>query len=246
MSNNLVVAYIHGGKLDVQFHRSQMAFLAYDVRHRKLLNLDWGPEVDMQSPYLAHNRQQIANAIRENKQVEWILWGDTDIGFNPESPYQLFDEADPFGRPIISGAYFNRKIGEKQVTAPLWFDLTWKDNLPQFSTITTWTGGVQKLGGIGFGFVLTYRRVFERLHEAYSDNGQEEWTCFGHDTGRVNQEYRRLGEDLTFSARCAKLGIPIYGHCGVVVGHTKAEEITLESIFREGTLKANSGNGLKS
>ena len=74
------------------------------------------------------------------------------------------------------------------------------------------------------GFTLIHRSVLEKLAVEYAD---DPWHYFGHDI--INNSH--VGEDLTFCNRARKAGFSVWGHGGVLLGHTKAKTLVVSDVM---------------
>lgn len=210
-----------GGMLVMQqgFFDSFFAFVAHDSTDRKA----FVGYVYVGSGYIASGRNEIIKKFLTTT-GEWLLMCDWDISFTPDCVYALLDAADPLERPIISGCYVTY-FGDGNRLRPCWmlrsdvgeFTPAWEVELGKVVECTT----------VGMGFTLIHRSALELIGKAYKD---EPWHWFGHDI--IGDE--RVGEDLTFCSRARAVGCSVWGHGGVLLGHTKAKTLLVGDIAAEG------------
>lgn len=168
--------------------------------------------------YIPSGRNTLASTFLEKTDGEWLLSLDWDITYDPLAVYQLLDAADPVERPIISGVYVTY-FGEGAALRPCW--MAEQDGQEYIPVSSFEAGKIVPLTVCGMGFTLIHRSVFERIaaDPRYAD---DPWQWYGHDIIGAD----RTGEDLTFCARARSVGATVWGHGGVLLGHTKAKMLT--------------------
>jgi hypothetical protein len=219
MDQTLVIAYPHNGMVHQPFMKSLMAFREYDLVHRRILRGiedEWGL-------YPAGNRNVICTRFL-NTDPQWLLFIDTDHAFEPETVYQLLDDADAIDRPIMSALYFGVLQGN---VAPMWWD---KNEGGEYQTMTTITAGLQPIDAAGMGFCLIQRRVLETMRAKGDPN--DSWTWFGHDLGKLQGKAVRMGEDFTFFDRARALGFQAWGDGRLVITHMKGMALGLDMVLK--------------
>lgn len=158
--------------------------------------------------------------------ADWLLWVDSDMGFDEDAPYRLLQVADPVERPIVGGLCFvNREyahdgmMGFRTRPVPTLYD--WRedtDGVPKFLSNPMYpVNALVRTAATGSAFVLIHRSVFERMAQtAEGDPKFGEWydRIRGHDG-------KHLGEDVSFCARAGLLDIPVFVYTGVRTTHFK-------------------------
>jgi hypothetical protein len=158
----------------------------------------------------------------------WLLMIDADMTWTPQDVTRLLEAADEKERPIMGGLCFaeRRASGGK-----LWPTLMVFEPGPDgrgvagVKDMTDWPRGeVCKVDTTGAAFLLVHRSVYERMRERAGPYHPAPWFAITY------LPMARLGEDTTFCLRCRGLGVPIYVHTGVSIGHVKQRVLT-EAMF---------------
>jgi GT2 family glycosyltransferase len=158
-----------------------------------------------------------------NTDCDWLLWVDTDMGFLPESLYQLLSVAHPVDRPIVGGLCFiQRQFGPDGYngyrTRPMTTLFDWKpgdDGVPRFTAVPLYpVNSVVQVAATGSAFLLVHRSVFEKIAEEHGPTWYER---------TVGADGVLLGEDVSFCVRAATVGVPVHVHTGVRTTHYKAQ-----------------------
>ena len=154
------------------------------------------------------SREEIAKTAIECG-ADYIFWLDSDMVFAPDTLTRMFktieenDEID-----ILSGLYFRRV----PPYTPVLFDvLKCDDEGCTWSEFKTVPAEIFKIGGCGFGCVLTPTDIFIDVMNKYN-------TMFTPVHG--------VGEDLSFCWRARSLGFNIYCDPSILLGHVGQTVIT--------------------
>jgi len=185
----------------------------------------WGRSME-----LSHARNTSAAAFLASES-DWLLWIDTDIGFEPDALEKLLAVADPQTAPIVGGLCFiegdyshDFRGGLRSSLAPTLYDWAWvepKSGMPGAYKMVTrqdWTGGVARVGATGCGFLLTHRSVYEKIGAWLREQGAPPNIWFERIPGPDGE---RCGEDVSFCLRAHQVGLPVMVHTGVVTTHQK-------------------------
>ena len=170
-------------------------------------------------------RNDVAAAFLASES-EWLLWIDSDMGFEPESAYRLLAVADPTERPIVGGLCFvNREVAHDGMmgfrTQPLPTIYDWVEDehgTPRFLSMPLYpVNSLIRVRATGSAFILIHRSVFERMAAAAVESSR-----FGAPYDQVRgPDGKLLGEDVSFCVRAGELEIPIHVHTGVRTTHFK-------------------------
>jgi hypothetical protein len=167
-------------------------------------------------------RNKTAAEFLGERNAEWLLWIDTDMGFPADAAERLLEAADPVQRPIVGGLCFSQietrgdgTGGWRCAATPTIFDWT---HLPGgregFSVRFGYpVNTVTRCAGTGSALILIHRTVFERIAAKYGPVWYD--MAPNPTTGQL------IGEDLSFCARAGALGIPVHVHTGVRATHMK-------------------------
>ena len=235
---SLMIGYIHAGNITEIFSQSMQAFRSLDAANLRFYN----SYSSARGPFHEDNRNKIVEMAMSKEKVEWLLFVDTDIEWQPEAPYQLLHMANDTDHRIISGLYFG-KPGWSTSWHPQWYMFNEKREF----IITPKLDGdpLQKIAGAGMGFCLIHMSVFREFPET-----DHNWRWFGKDIWTNDGKLEHIGEDLTFFLRLNRLCypgferwsnlpvniIPIYGHRGVVVKHHKEIVFGLDEYLAQDTI----------
>jgi len=186
----------------------------------------WGRSME-----LSHARNT-ATAAFLSSESDWLLWIDTDIGFEQDALEKLLEVADPDTMPIVGGLCFiegdfthDFRGGLRSSLAPTLYDWAWvepKSGMPgayKMLTRQDWTGEVTRVGATGCGFLLTHRSVYEKISGWLHEQGAPPNIWFERIPGPDGE---RCGEDVSFCLRAHQVGLPVMVHTGVKTTHQKA------------------------
>jgi len=182
--------------------------------------------IHQNGPYLDMARNKMVDAFRSDEQYadcDRLLFVDSDIGFDPAHIQTLVDT----DLPIVSGVYHS--LFETGIH-PVVYEWTVNDDgVKVMLPLHQWNRPEEEIlvpvEGVGTGFLMIHRSVFERFLEVYSP--PIAW--FANEI----VDGVELGEDLGFCYRANELGIPIVVNRSVQVSHSKM--IVLQGPFRDRT-----------
>jgi hypothetical protein len=202
------------------FVDSVFSFLSYDTNPATGRQL-FGGYTTAAAGYIPSGRCLLVEAFLNKTTEDWLLMMDWDITFVPEDVYRLLDYADGDPMKVVSGCYLTF-FGNDNLLRPCWFA---QQNGEEYVPVTEFeTDKVIPLTVCGMGFTLMHRKALLKIAEAHKD---DPWPWFGHDI--IGNS--RVGEDLTFCSRARKLGVTVWGHGGVLLGHTKAKTLRAEDMM---------------
>jgi len=201
------------------FFDSFFGFYGWDYANRKVCR----GYTTSQTGYIAQARDAVC-AVMLQSDCEWLLFLDWDVSYAPKSVYDLLDAAkDEEGnviRPIIAGLYVTF-YGTNGALYPCWQHEVDGAEFTQFDSVKL--GEIYECTSVGMGFTLIHRSVLEALHKA---GDGKPGRFFSHDV----LEGAQAGEDVTFCKRARNLGFKVYGHGGVLLGHTKAKMFIVDDM----------------
>lgn len=192
------------------FFDSMFNFLTVDTGGRKV----FGGYTWASCGYIPASRESLVRTFLDKTESNWLLMLDWDITFTPDDVYALLDTAaSDAPNKIVSGNYVTY-MGDDQLLRPCWFED--RDGL-EHSPVAGYTPGqLHPLTTCGMGFTIMHRDALVAIEK---DNTGDPWPWYGHDVIGGNH----VGEDLTFCRRARAVGVTIWGHAGVELGHTKAK-----------------------
>ena len=184
-------------------------------------------------PYLDAARNTVVHGFLRDTDADWLLFIDSDIGFNGDQVDELVADVDPYVTPVVGGLYMNPTV-DGHVKPVAYTEGT--------RTVTTY-GGVtleavhfdqidlpppdaadMVVDAIGTGFMAIHRHLLEKMAERF-DHPREWFAC-------EVQDGTALGEDFAFCRRVRSMGYPIVLNPRVRVAHLKDILLTPDN-FKE-------------
>ena len=220
--DKVCIAYVHSLEVAHSWHQSLMALIAYDVaNNQRVIGGGW-PATKYGTGGIVQARNDTTRQfVHDMPDVDWLMWVDTDMGFEANAVDRLMDAADPQTAPIMGGLCFmNREVGVDGVggylvqPAPTIFD--WYDDGERrgFTVRRDYErDSVLACAGTGPAFVLIHKSVFQRIEAEY---GQAWYSPVRNPTTDS-----WISEDLSMCARANALEIPVHVHTGVKTSHLK-------------------------
>lgn len=165
-------------------------------------------------PRLAEARNQLVDGFARSD-CEWLLFVDSDMVFAADMPQRLLAA----GHPIV-GALCRTSEGKPTMFRFLNAEL-------DSERVTEWDDGeIVEVDATGTGCLLVHRSVFARMKEAFAtlpSGAENPYPWFVE--GMTSLKGDPFGEDTAFMVRARSLGIPVFVHTGVKVGHVKTQVI---------------------
>lgn len=201
--------------------------------------------IRQQSCYVTAARNQIFNQMLENPDyadATHLLMFDADMGFPPSAIIQTaaaWIKAQPcdvlYGQYSLgdfASSFFGKTPDECLVPAP-------------FDPRQVKPNQMMELYAAGTGWLYCSKDFIREFKERATWTEKDAWVWFGHDAHdmmgkqdagggkyglRSSDGWIRMGEDLSFSIRCQKLGFKLKGYTGVPLVHQKAQNQILETM----------------
>jgi glycosyltransferase involved in cell wall biosynthesis len=232
----VTVAYIHPNEVSFSWQESLMQLIGYDMGSEcRVIAGGWLSTKCYGADGIPGARNVVIRQFLE-RDAEWLLWIDTDMGFAPDSLEQLMAVADPVERPIVGGLCFAQKHtdpdgmgGWRTALAPTIYDWT---SIPEtgetgfLSRATYPVNKVVRCAGTGSAFILVHRSVFEAIAEKQGPVWYDR-------VPNATAGGRLMGEDLSFCLRAGSLGFPVYVHTGVRTTHHKPVWLGEQDFWRQ-------------
>ena len=220
--DKVCIAYVHSLEVAHSWHQSLMALIAYDVANsQRVIGGGWLATKYGTGGIVQARNDTTRQFVHDMPDVDWLMWVDTDMGFEANAVDRLMDAADPETAPIMCGLCFmNREVGVDGVggylvqPAPTIFD--WYDDGERrgFTVRRDYErDSVLACAGTGSAFVLIHKSVFQRIESEY---GQAWYSPVRNPTTDS-----WISEDLSMCARANALEIPVHVHTGVKTSHLK-------------------------
>lgn len=213
------------GQNSTSYTDSILRMVAYDAVNDGMLIRGGGPMLLPASPNtLSQQRNAAAAFLLDESQADWLLFVDSDMGFDEDAVYRLVEAADADDRPVVGALCFGLRKADTDMrggwrTQPFPTVYDWKQN-PEtgkygFVLRYDYTPNcLTRVAATGAAFLLIHRGVLDKLRADYGD------TWF--DRGRMEEGEGLMGEDISFCARLGRAGIPMFVHTGVSTTHLKA------------------------
>lgn len=216
------IAYLHGSRVSHSFHISLMNTIAYDksvglnvVNAMPFAVSCSGPQSIVEGRNLA-----VANLL-DKTEHEWLMFIDSDMGFQADAVERLLFAADPATRPVVGGLCFalkhmgsDGKGGFNVQPVPTLF--MWGRTPGQgfgFATRFRYPPeAMVQVAGTGAAFLLIHRSVLEGMRVTFGDKWFD-LISYEDDTS--------VSEDLSFCHRLGRMQIPVFVHTGVKITHHK-------------------------
>lgn len=227
-SDAVSVAYVHQELVSTSWHHSVIKLLAHDMANRgRVIRGGW-VAVHSGTGGLIEARNMAVETFLNERTAPWMLWVDTDMGWEEDALERLIQEADPVERPAIGGLCFSQRelapdaySGYRTAATPTIFDWGEIDGKQGFVVRYNYEPGtLTACKGTGSAFILIHRSVFEKVHARFGPVWYDR--TVNTSTGQL------IAEDLSFCVRLGALGIPIHVHAGVRVSHHKWQWVSEE------------------
>ena len=224
--DKVAIAYVHGMEVAHSWHQSLMALIAYDVANKqRVIGGGW-----LATKYgtggIVAARNDTVQQFLKMAHVDWLMWIDTDMGFEANAVDRLMESADRQTAPIVGGlCWMMREVGPDGVggmlvqPAPTVFDWM-KSTAPDGTEVSGYTvvrdyprDQLFQCAGTGSAFVLIHKTVFQQIAKEYGPS----W----YSPVRNQTSGAWISEDLSFCMRANALGIPVHIHSGVKTTHLK-------------------------
>lgn len=223
MTNGRVqLAYLHAHKVSHSWHESMMRLVAWDAAHDARTLETGGPfMIRADSGGLVEARNLGVQRFLDETDHEWLMWIDTDMGFEPDSIDRLLASADPATRPVIGGLCFAAREyrydgfgGRRIMPVPTLY--RWARTVAGhvgFTTLFTIPEEpLVQVAGTGSAFILVHRTALEKVRAQWGDVWYEQ-VRYG--------DGRLVSEDLSFCWRLHVVGIPVHVDTRVRTTHHK-------------------------
>lgn len=146
-----------------------------------------------------------------------LLFIDSDIGFTPDDARRIAQQ----DAEVVGGLYPLKQDHETRIVVSLYPG----EEINQ-------ANGLQRVSGIGTGFLKIARSVFEKLQphvESYTNElGETEYDFFRHGV----QDGKYFGEDIAFCLLCRKHEIAVHADWGILLDHQGYDSQGNSKIFR--------------
>ncbi len=215
----VAIAYCHSNEVSYSWHFSLFQLMVADLGTHQRIRRGGIIAMRTNAGQLVASRNKAVQHFLDTPDVPWLLWLDTDMGFQPDLLEQLMAAADPAERPIVGALCFGQRElapdgrgGYHTIPTPTIYDWAPIGDLEGFDIRYDYpVNALVRCAGTGAACILVHRSVFERIQEKYG----KEWYH------RIAANEGSIGEDLSFCMRATALDIPVHVHTGVRTTHMK-------------------------
>lgn len=168
------------------------------------------------------------------KNIEWIAWADSDMGWHPTAFHELIASAEYFKAGIMSGLYFAGGGGLKQYPQFYALDKRRDDALEKLylNGVERYpVDGIFEVDAVGAGCMVVHREVLIKMAETFAkthDGYDNPYKWFQEAVFRGHE----FGEDLVFCTRARQLGFKVMVNGQVRFDHEKSDVVN-EGTFRQ-------------
>lgn len=243
------IAHLHPGEVSTSFARSIQNTMLLDLANHRRLISDSGAFGMISTQQGAGRIDRGRNAAvtdfldrPHHADADYLLFADSDMGWDHDSVEVLAQSMDDTGHPIIGGLCFGTKpvgLGDQEAMDTTDFPTLyrWIDGAaqPGFDTAFEYPPDqIVEISATGAAFLMIRRSCLEAIRAA---EGADCW--FDLITVEDGKTGRTFGEDMSFCMRARAHGFPVHVHTGVRTSHMKDRWIT-ESSYRESRRPASS------
>jgi hypothetical protein len=252
----VVLALVDGGTWSSAFGRSLTNLQLWDIGHdARMIREGCGYlHVEAGVGEVAHARNKLVERFLAETKAEWLLMIDTDMGFAPDLLDQLLGAADADERPMVGALCFRQKwdatipadLGARRWRIePTMFRYAKVEGTGEegFAPIIDYPRGeLVRVDGTGAACLLIHRSLLETVEV---EMGPSWFEPLKHPSASPGSKPRWFSEDLSFCARVASVGSPLFVHTGVKTTHHREgiflDEVTFDQ-ERERSRPATSGS----
>ena len=240
-SDAVVVANVHDRTVTYSFYHSMMELMHNDAHNHQRVWRAGYIDMSYSTDGLAESRNTAVVKFLEEKQADWLLWIDTDMGFPDDIIERLMAAADPVERPIVGALAFTWRHqksdgmgGWRCLATPTLFDWGHGDDgeMGFIVRVDYHPDAVQQVAGTGSACVLIHRSVFEAILEKYKPLGQMWYDRVPNPAmGKV------ISEDLSFCMRANTVGKTVWVDTSIKTTHMKTLWVGEDDYFNQRILE---------
>lgn len=219
----VTLAYAHNGfEVTHSFSQSLLHLMLHDASHGAHIVEGGYVPTRCGTNGLVGARNLAVETFLNVGKGDWLLWIDTDMGFERDSVEKLLAVADRHERPIVGGLCFGQKETDEDgyfgyrtsARATIFNFVQTSPDKDAWFTARAWypPNTLVKCAGTGSAFLLIHKTVFEKIADEY---GRCWYDQIRSDDGEL------IGEDISFCMRANALGFPVHVHTGVRTTHMK-------------------------
>lgn len=227
VEGSVIVGYLDAGRWSACFGISYRDLVIHDLLGPQRIIRQGGKELRKVAGTMgiAAGRNEICHEFLDSTDGEWLWFVDTDMGFAPDTVDRLVKSADPETAPVMGALCFAQKRqaradfqAERFRMAPTVYEYLDLGDEVGFRPILDYQRAqVVQVAGTGAACLLIHRSALMKVRERYGDAW---FDPIVHPTGAKGRP-RTFSEDLSFSVRCAGVGLPLHVDTSVKTTHEK-------------------------
>jgi hypothetical protein len=217
-SGAVAVAYVHSAEVAHSWHMALMELVGYDLQAEGRFVRGGWLAMSYSTGGIVEARNAAVKKFLDERESEWMLWLDTDMGFPPDVIDALIAVADPVKRPVVGALCFvqrqrevDGKGGYHCAPACTIFDLTDEGIIGRADYPIN---SIVQCAATGSACILIHRSVFEKIRKELGGDVWYDRLPNVHGEGL-------MGEDISFCVRAGAVGCPVFVHTGVKTSHLK-------------------------
>jgi len=228
---SVCIAYVHENIVAHSWHKSLLDLIAHDSNSARYVVGGGGITASRYGTGGLIEARNLTVSTFLDREADWLLWTDTDMGWAADSLDRLMAAADHAERPIVGALCFSWQEHEEDGmggwrTKALPTLFQWAKTEDGKNGLAPWldypSGEVVQVAATGSAFILIHRDVLLKMGEEYGAT----WYA----RVRAPGGGQLLGEDLSFCVKAGTLGYPVHVHTGVKTSHQKTVWVS-EEIF---------------
>jgi GT2 family glycosyltransferase len=221
-SVRIVTLYDDEHGFSPNYVQSLLAMIGHDlVGQQRIARGGWSLKHAKSYDIAAARNEATAEFLESD--VEWMLFVDSDMGWEADALERLFDSADANLRPIVGGLCFGYspvETGAGEANGPFrypfptlyWFNETETDI--GFQVMWNYrAGALNPVKATGAAFLLIHRGALETMRATHGDTW---WSRIKHPKAQS-----MWGEDTSFCARVGLCDIPVFVDTRIRTSHLK-------------------------
>ncbi len=230
----VTLAYVHSNEVTYSWHHSMIELVGWDMANHGRVMAGGYIAMRCGSDGLPEARNKTVRHFLDDKAADWLIWIDTDMGFEPDTIDRLLEAADPAERPMVGALCFSMRESEPDgmggwrcVPTPTVFDWVKTDD-GQMGFGVRWDfkpNTLTQVAGTGSACLLIHKSVFEKVADAHGPVWYDRVP--NTTTGQL------ISEDLSFCLRTQALHLPLWVHTGVRTTHQKNVWVADEDYWRQ-------------
>lgn len=233
---SVMVATPHRFEFAANYVQSMLSLTYYDAANCGHLVRAGGPFLASATPMNLHEVRNAMAGAAVDKGVDWILFVDSDAGFEPNVVERLVECADPVDRPVLGALAFMTSKAEPDDMggwiwhpAPTIYDWGHDGKEGFFHRYDYPPNTLVRAAATGGHMLLIHRGVLEKIEAAHGR------TWFNR--GMYSRDHGLMGEDFSFCFRLLEAGVPLHVHTGIETTHQQTVWLNSDDYLKSRVLR---------